>query len=68
VSAPYPDAGAETRGVNAGREDARTVGEIEHEIAELKRRWPAHSVPPGMWDELERLENELEKARQEGAG
>jgi DNA repair exonuclease SbcCD ATPase subunit len=38
------------------------VKEIEERIAELKRRWPAHSVPPQMWVELEELENELEEA------
>ncbi|HLA81630.1 MAG TPA: hypothetical protein VJP78_08470 [Thermoleophilia bacterium] len=36
--------------------------EIEEKIAELKRRWPAHSVPLHMWEELEQLETELEEA------
>lgn len=45
--------------------DADEVRRIEDEIAELERRWPAHSVPPGMWEELEQLEIELEKAGQE---
>jgi hypothetical protein len=40
-----------------------TVEEIEEAIAELKSRWPAHSVPPHMWQELEDLEEKLEKAR-----
>jgi hypothetical protein len=40
-----------------------TVGEIEDKIADLKARWPAHSVPPSMWQELEALEEELEKAK-----
>ena len=35
--------------------------DIEQKIAELKRRWPAHSVPPQMWDELEELEEKLER-------
>jgi hypothetical protein len=39
------------------------IKEIEEKIADLKARWPAHSVPPGMWQELEELEDELEKAR-----
>jgi hypothetical protein len=39
------------------------VKEIEEKIAELKSRWPAHSVPPSMWRELEDLEAELEEAR-----
>jgi hypothetical protein len=40
------------------------VKEIEDKIADLKARWPAHSVPPSMWQELEDLEEELEKARE----
>jgi hypothetical protein len=45
---------------------ARAVDEskredIEHRIAELKRRWPAHSAPPRMWEELEELEDELKR-------
>jgi hypothetical protein len=40
------------------------VKEIEDKIADLKARWPAHSVPPSMWQELETLEEELEKARE----
>jgi len=37
------------------------VREIEEKIADLKARWPAHSVPISMWQELEELETELEK-------
>jgi len=40
------------------------VREIENKIADLKARWPAHSVPPSMWQELEALEEKLEKARE----
>ena len=44
------------------------VKEIEEKIADLKARWPAHSVPPSMWQQLEDLEDELEKAQKaEGA-
>ena len=44
------------------------VREIEEKIADLKARWPAHSVPPTMWQQLEDLEDELEKAQKaEGA-
>jgi hypothetical protein len=39
------------------------VSEIEEKIADLKARWPAHSVQPSMWRELETLEEELERAR-----
>jgi hypothetical protein len=41
------------------------VKEIEEKLADLKARWPAHSVPPHMWQELEDLEEELRKAREE---
>jgi hypothetical protein len=43
--------------------DKEKVREIEEKIADLKARWPAHSVPPSMWQQLEELENELEKAQ-----
>ena len=38
------------------------IREIEDKIADLKARWPAHSVPPSMWQQLEELEDELEEA------
>ncbi|MBN1369749.1 MAG: hypothetical protein JW954_05890 [Dehalococcoidaceae bacterium] len=38
---------------------------IREEIAELKARWPAHSVPVSMWQKLEELEEELEKAKEQ---
>jgi hypothetical protein len=36
------------------------IKELKEKIADLKARWPAHSVPPRMWQELEALEEELE--------
>ena len=42
---------------------ADDVQEIERKIAELRARWPSHSVPPAMWQELEELEEELQKAQ-----
>ena len=39
------------------------VKEIEERIADLKARWPAHSVHASMVQELEDLEDELEKAK-----
>jgi hypothetical protein len=41
----------------------RSVKEIEDDIADLKGRWPAHSVSPSLWQELERLEEELASHR-----
>jgi len=40
------------------------IKELEEKIADSKARWPAHSVPPSMWQQLEELEDELEKARE----
>jgi len=47
------------KGHNVNKDKAN---EIERKIAELKARWPAHSVPPVMWQELEELEDELRDA------
>ena len=47
--------------------DGSRKAEIEERIAELERRWPAHSAPPGMWQELEQLEDELKRAQEEGS-
>ena len=40
------------------------IRELEERIAELKRRIPPHSVPPAMLQELEELEEELDKAKE----
>ena len=44
------------------------IKEIEDKIADLKARWPPHSVPPSMWQQLEELEDELEKAKKAEKG
>jgi hypothetical protein len=41
------------------------IEELEKQIAELKRRWSAHSVPPTMFQQLDELEEELEKELKE---
>jgi hypothetical protein len=41
-----------------------SVRELERKIAELRLRIPPHSIPPAMLQELEELEEELEKARE----
>ena len=46
----------------------RSITQIEADIAELRSRWPAHSVPPHMWQQLEDLEEELERARKNESG
>ena len=38
---------------------------LEDKLAELKERIPPHSAPPSMLLQLEELEDELEKAKQE---
>jgi hypothetical protein len=43
--------------------DEQNIKEIEEKIADLKGRWPKHSVRPNMWQELEDLEAQLEAAR-----
>jgi hypothetical protein len=44
------------------------IKELEERIAELKRRLPAHSVPPAMLQQLEELEEELERERRKTTG
>ncbi len=43
------------------------IKEIEDRIADLKARWPAHTVPSSMWQELEALEDELDRAKEADA-
>lgn len=43
--------------------DSSRIKEIEDKIEELKSRWPPHSVPLAMWDELDELEKQLIEAR-----
>lgn len=40
---------------------AERVAELERRIADLRARLPRHSVPPAMLQELEDLEEELER-------
>jgi molybdopterin synthase catalytic subunit len=56
----------ETYRETATSEDA--VKEIEQKIADLKARWPPHSVPGRMYQELEDLEDQLEKAKRAKQG
>ncbi|HLE50514.1 MAG TPA: tRNA (N6-threonylcarbamoyladenosine(37)-N6)-methyltransferase TrmO [Anaerolineales bacterium] len=46
------------------------VEELKDQIADLKKRWPAHSVPPAMMGKLDELEEELrrELQRRDGSG
>lgn len=42
-------------------DQAERIAELERRIADLKARLPKHSVPPAMLQELESLEEELER-------
>jgi hypothetical protein len=48
-----------------GSPSSQRIKELESQIAELKRRWPAHSVPPTMLQQLDELEEELERELKE---
>lgn len=41
------------------------IEQLEQQLADLKDRWPAHSAPPSMVQELDDLEEQLEEALQE---
>jgi hypothetical protein len=45
----------ETKPANSDR-----ILALKAQIADLKKRWPAHSIPPGMMLRLDELEEELE--------
>jgi len=42
------------------------IRELEERIADLKQRWPAHSVPPALMLELDELEDELARVLEQG--
>jgi hypothetical protein len=42
--------------------DDTYIQELERKIADLKKRWPAHSIPPALMQELDELEEALAKA------
>jgi len=46
--------------------DNDRVEELEKQIAELKKNWPAHSVPPALMEQLDELEDELNKELAKG--
>ena len=49
-------------------DDVERIRELEDRLSDLRRRWPAHSVPPAMIEQLEELEDELERSRQGAEG
>jgi tRNA-Thr(GGU) m(6)t(6)A37 methyltransferase TsaA len=44
------------------------VKELKEQIADLKKRWPAHSVPPAMMEQLDELEEELSRELKKRGG
>jgi len=44
------------------------VRDLERQIEQLKSRWPAHSVPPAMFQQLDELEEELERELKKANG
>jgi len=44
-------------------EKKERIRELEQQIADIKSRMPAHSVKPAMLQQLEELEEELEKLK-----
>ncbi len=45
--------------------DVDRVEELREKIEDLKKRWPAHTVPPALLMELDELEAALEEALKE---
>lgn len=39
------------------------IADLEAKLAELKKRLPAHSIPPALVAELDELDEQLEQAR-----
>jgi hypothetical protein len=48
--------------------ETEEVERLRRQIAEVKSRWPAHSVPPALMQQLDELEEALEKALSAGDG
>jgi len=39
------------------------LAQLENELADLRSRWPAHSVKPQMIEEMEKMEDEIEQLK-----
>lgn len=52
-------------GGNMNNNKEQEIKELEARIADLKQRWPAHSLRPAMIREMEELEERLEALKGE---
>jgi hypothetical protein len=59
-SQTHPDKKPYHNGMNE-----KLIAELEKQIDELKARFPAHSVPPHMFIQLEDLEEKLAQAKKD---
>ena len=41
------------------------LARLEQQLADLLGRWPAHSVPPSLWQEREELEERIVNLKRE---
>ncbi len=39
------------------------IAELEGQLAQLKKQWPAHSVPAAMLEQLDELEEKIAEAK-----
>lgn len=46
-------------GIPSSDTPSQQIKKLEKRIAELENRWPAHSVPPTLMQQLDDLEDEL---------
>ncbi|MFL7839352.1 MAG: histidine kinase [Candidatus Promineifilaceae bacterium] len=51
--------------ISDNEKDNPKIEALKKEIENLKKQWPAHSVPAAMLQRLDDLEEELEEALQE---
>ncbi len=41
----------------------KEITELEEQLASLKAAWPAHSLPPAMFQQIEDIEYQIEQKR-----
>ena len=39
------------------------IAKLEQDLADLKKRWPAHSVKPEMIEKMEQIEDKIEQLK-----